>query len=252
MKVGGKELLSEPVKISAFRSFMDVEGNCAVRWVREKMGNIHGGENLDCEITKVYNAEIKGNKITFNASIAGVARLPYFRYTLAISVFEDGGLFFELDGNVREDCPWLARLGFDFAFKKKNCSFEYFGVGPYQNYLDCNKASTLGWYESNAKNEYVNFIVPQEHGNHTKARELTIDNTVCFKAEKEFEFNVSQFGSHQLYNALHTNEIGESNATHVRIDYKNSGYTGVLYGANPPKEIALSEKEIHFAFKIDI
>lgn len=252
MKIGGKELLNKPAKISAFRSFMDVEGNAFARWVREEKGNMHAGENLDCEITKVYDCKVSGNTITYNASVAGVARLPYLRFTLEISVFEDGGIKFCLDGKVREDCPWLPRLGFDFIFKKKNCSFEYFGVGPYQSYLDCNKASTLGWYESSAKAEYVNFIVPQEHGNHIKTRELTIDKTVCFKAENDFEFNVSQYSAHKLYKALHTDEIGESDGTHVRIDYKNSGYTGVLYGTNPPKDVALSEKDIHFAFKIDI
>ena len=252
MKVDGKELLSQPVKVSAFRSLMDAEEPAIAYWVRETSGKVRKAENLDCEITKSYGCKVNGNQIIFDASVAGVARAPCLRYTLSISVFEDGGMFFELDGKVRENCCFLPRIGFDFTFKKKNCSFEYFGLGPYQNYIDCNKASTLGWFESSAKQEYVNFIVPQEHGNHTKVRELTIDRTVCFQAETEFECNISQFSSQQLYHALHTNELGKSDATHCRIDYKNSGYTAVLHGKKPPEELALSEKEIRLAFKISI
>ena len=79
------------------------------------------------------------------------------------------------------------------------------------------------WFESTAANEYVNYVMPQEHGTHREVRELNIENKLSFTSDKVFDINVSNYSIEQLFAAKHTDEIGDSYATHVRIDYKNSG-----------------------------
>ena len=51
--------------------------------------------------------------------------------------------------------------------------------------------------ESSAEQEYVNYVRPQEHGNHNKTKMLKIGNMV-FEAENSFEFNVSYFLFHNF------------------------------------------------------
>jgi beta-galactosidase len=108
------------------------------------------------------------------------------------------------------------------------------------------------WFESNCDNEYVNYPMPQEHGVHTNAKSLCIENKIKFTAEEPFEFNVSKYSINQLYKAMHTDEIGDSYATHVRIDYKNSGIGSNSCGPDLEPVYRLNEKEIFFQFDVKL
>lgn len=49
----------------------------------------------------------------------------------------------------------------------------------------------------------VNYIMPQEHGNHIKTKELKIKNGLTFLTDSEFEFNVSHYSIPSLMKAMH-------------------------------------------------
>ena len=249
MVIDDKEQLYAPTKISAYRPFTDNERGIAHRWYKI---DIWSGENLDYCSYKIYDSEIKGNKITFKASMAGISRAPFFRYEISYTVGKDGTIKVELDGNIREKCIWLQRLGFEFAFKKKNMEFEYFGMGPEENYCDLYHNCFLDFYVSRAEDEYVNYIRPQEHGNHIQVRELTLENKIIFRAENVFEANVSQYSIDQIQKAEHTDEIGKSEATYVRIDYKTSGIGSNACGPALEEKYRFNDKEIHFVYTISI
>lgn len=251
MLIDGKEQLAFPTELSAYRAWTDNERAEGLRARWYKM-DIWRGENLNFASYKVYETKIEDNKIIFSASLAGISRTPFFRYTLAYTVDKNGTIKVELDGKIKEDCMWLQRLGFEFALKKKNCKFDYFGMGPYENYCDLHNCSGLGFYESDAKSEYVNYVRPQEHGNHIGVRELNIADKLSFKAEKTFEAAVSMYSIDQILKATHTDEIGNSEATYVRIDYKSSGIGSNSCGPALGEEYKLSEKDIHLTFTVSI
>lgn len=104
--------------------------------------------------------------------------------------------------------------------------------------------------------EYVPYIVPQEHGNHTKTKELCIGGLkfsslgVNVSSNNQFEFNVSNYTSEVLTNAKHTDELIENENTIVRIDYKNSGIGSNSCGPELIDEYRLNEKDISFKFSI--
>lgn len=248
--VNGKEKLAFPTELSAYRAWTDNERAESLRCRWYKL-DIWRGANLDYAFYKVYESKIEGNKITFNASIAGVSRLPFFRYTIAYTVGDNGNIKVELNGNIDENTFWLQRLGFEFALKKKNCKFDYFGMGPYESYIDLHNCSGLGFYESDAGSEYVNYVRPQEHGNHIGVRELNIDG-LTFKAENTFETAVSQYSIDQLLKANHTDEIGDSKATYLRVDYKSSGIGSASCGPMLDEKYCFTDKDIHLTFTISL
>ncbi len=236
--LNGKEILHSPFKLTVFRPIIDNE-----RYYRARF------ESYKHSFNYAYDAKIEGNKIVFDCAASFVASTPFFKYTLTATVFENGKIDFCVDGKIKEDMEWLQRLGFEFALKQKNGQFAYFGMGPLENYCDANHYCLADFYESDADSEYVNYALPQEHGNHTKTRELSIGG-LTFRGKDYFEFNVSKYSSLQLENARHTNEIGESQATHVRIDYKNSGLGSNSCGPALNEKYKLIEKEIHFEFSL--
>ena len=248
MIVNGEELLYEPVKLSAFRAPTDNERHRVWHWAKL---NEWQGENLDVPFTNVHDVKVTSSSIVADCTLSGISRLPVIRYKTEIMVYADGTISYSLKAKVNERSTWLPRVGYEFALKKENKSFKYFANGPYENYADMCHHVRQDLFESNVDNEYVAYVMPQEHGTHTKARVLNVEDKIVFTADN-FDFNVSKYSIDQLWKAKHTDEIGESYATHVRIDYKNSGIGSNSCGPDLEEEFRLSEKKINFNFLVKI
>lgn len=244
VKLSGKEILASPVCITAFRAPTDNDTPMRAKWTNERDAK---GENLNAASTCVYETRVNGNQIEFDISLAGIARKPFLFGTLRISVMSDGTLKYGLDADIRENCVFLPRLGFEFALLRKNAVFEYYARGPFENYPDMKHHTPVANYSSSAENEYVSYVMPQEHGNHEDAKKLSVGD-LEFYADTPFSFGVLPYSSKQLYKARHTDEIGKSEATYVHIDYKQSGLGTGSCGPLCDEKYRLSEKHIKFEF----
>lgn len=76
-------------------------------------------------------------------------------------------------------------------------AFSYYGRGPAENYRDMCHGSFIGLYQSSARQEYVPYIRPQEHGNHTQTHMLAIGG-LRFESPEGFECSVSRYSSEAL------------------------------------------------------
>lgn len=247
LKVNGREQLADRIRLGAMRAPTDNDRNVASRWLQ--LG-FWGGDNLDVSFTKVYECRVMGSTIESDCSLAGVSRMPALHYTVRYTVFADGRIGVELDCKVRESVYWLPRLGFELTLPGEHDAFRYYGMGPGENYRDMNHYVGHGLFESTADKEYVPYVNPQEHGNHTAVRELTIGN-LRFRGRDTFECAVSRYTAHDLHKAKHTDELVSDGRVHLRIDYKMSGLGSHSCGPELVKEHRLMEKEIHFGFDID-
>ena len=142
----------------------------------------------------------------------------------------------------------MPRLGFEWVLPQNDAAFTYFGRGKDECYADlCHHARVARW-SSRATEEYVPYIRPQEHGNHTDVRELVFDNGLAFIADTVMECQVSSFSPRALTLATHSHELCPDGQTHVRIDYRNSGIGSNSCGPQLLEEYRLQEKEISFSF----
>lgn len=249
--IDGKEQLAENVQLTVWRAPTDND-----RKVKREWGLINGdnysGENMNRLFSKVYSCESDGNKITVTGALAGVGRMPIIKYTAEYEFFEDGEVKVSLNGNVREDLrTFLPRLGFEFELLSTgDNNFTYYGMGEGENYRDMHHHARVGMYESSASNEYVPYVMPQEHGNHTKTKLLKMENGITFRTDGEFEFAVSEYSKEALTDAMHTDELYKNGYVNVRIDYKVSGIGSGSCGPQISDKYRLKEKEISFEFYI--
>ena len=123
-------------------------------------------------------------------------------------------------------------------------------MGEMENYCDMCRHTKIGKYSSSAEKEYVEYIMPQEHGNHTKTKTLSMDCGIEFIGDEEFEFNVSQYTSEALTKASHINEIITNHKTNVRIDYKVSGTGSNSCGPHLMEKYRLNKGSFRFSFYI--
>jgi len=176
--------------------------------------------------------------------------IPFFRYNLMYTFTDDGKMYIKLSGKVGERFTWLPRLGFEFKTIAENDKFSYFGKGPEENYCDMYFHTTTGYFTSTTANEYVPYIMPQEHGNHYGCKELSVENGLKFIARDTFEINVSNYDSMALTKAQHIDELEKNDVVNIRIDYKVSGLGSASCETEMKDEYKVSDKEIEFEFTV--
>jgi beta-galactosidase len=88
---------------------------------------------------------------------------------------------------------------------------EWYGRGPHENYVDRNSGAAIGRYAGTIDDQYVAYIMPQENGNKTDVRWLTLTNeagigllAVASPPTAHMEAGVSHYTTDDLYRAFHT------------------------------------------------
>lgn len=247
MKNGEEQLVAMP-QLTVMRAPTDNERNIKHHWYKQTGGP---AENFDRLFTKIYACACKDNVISVKGSLAGISHLPFFRFETNYTFYADGTVKVSLSGDVRENCIWLPRLGFEFFTPYEKDAFSYYGRGADENYCDMKHHAKVGFFESTADKEYVPYPMPQEHGNHTDTRQLQIENGLSFLSDTDFEFNVSHYTAKALCHAMHIDELQKENATIIRIDYKDSGIGSNSCGPELDPKYRLDEKRIeNFVFYI--
>ena len=117
-----------------------------------------------------------------------------------------------------------------------------------ESYRDLCHAGAVSLHSSNADREYVRYVRPQEHGNHTAVKMLRIGDLEF--SSQQMEIHVSRYSTAALLQAEHTDELLADGNTHLRIDYKVSGIGSNSCGPSLEKSYRLDEKEIDFRFTI--
>ena len=246
MVIAGQEQLAGLTKLSAFRALTDNDVNMKGRWMRT---NVWEGENLDYTFNKVYDCYTENGKIMVKGSVSGVSRKPFLHYALTVQIFEDGKVDQALSCNIAEDVIWLPRLGYEMLLPQSADAFSYYGHGPMESYCDLHHHAPVGMYESNAEQEYVPYVRPQEHGNHYGVKYLQIGKLV-FTAAQGMEINVSRYSTDAISRAEHTDELVADGRIHLRLDYKVSGIGSNSCGPALAQAYRLEEKEISFQFQM--
>ena len=190
----------------------------------------------------------------FDCSLSSVSRMPFASFKLIYEFFQGGLMKVTLGGKLIQERlrNFLPRFGFEFKLNKKNENFTYKGMGPFECYRDMCHHVAFGTFESSAENEYVNYIIPQEHGNHFGTKSLELGSGLTFLSDEGFEFNVSEYDSKTLTDVMHSDDLKgkKSDHTNLRIDYFVSGLGSASCGPDLPVKFRVPFGDVKFSFYI--
>lgn len=232
------DYLESPMKLTVWKAPTDNERFLRVDWEAERYHKCYN---------KVYQCVIDGNVIRVKGALSSVSRCPFFRYEVTYTFMADGRVEINLDGTFDKNRTHLPRLGFEFKVAEQN--FTYLGYGPYESYIDMHHGSWFGLFESNAEQEYVPYIKPQDHGCHYDTKFLDLGD-FRFESKQGFIFNVSQFSEKELTAKSHYFDLEKDTFTNVRIDYKVSGIGSNSCGPAIGDAYKVADEHIHFTFAI--
>jgi len=127
---------------------------------------------------------------------------------------------------VDKSVPDLPRLGVVWVLSAGLEELKWFGRGPFENYNDRQRAALIDLYESTVTGQYVPYIMPQEHGNHTDVRWLSLAGRKCglrVEAQGPLEFSASHYTAHDLYAAFHTYDLTPRPEVILNLDCRHRG-----------------------------
>jgi beta-galactosidase len=150
-------------------------------------------------------------------------------YTVISALTSPGvpALILDISFDLDPALPELPRVGISAKVPSRYGEISWFGMGPEESYPDRLAAAFLGRYTHRIGALEVPYVVPQENGNRSGVRNLSLIahdggvEKITVIAEKPVNFSVSRYSPENLWEARHTCDL---------IDL--SGGTGGYYFLN--------------------
>ena len=179
-----------------------------------------------------------------------------FRHIHRYSLSPAGELVVENIIKIGKEPTDLARIGVSLVLDPALEQLEWFGRGPWENYPDRKAAAMIGHYRSTVTDQYVPYVMPQEHGHKTDVRwlELTAPDGhgLRFLGEPILEFSASHLTENDLYDAFHTYELQPQPEVHLNLDAVMRGLGSASCGPDTLEPYKMLEKEYHFTYRLQL
>ena len=213
------------------------------------------------KLISIEKTHISDSKVKINTQLA----LPVVESFINLEYLVDGNGKIDVAYSFkakRIKLPEIPRIGLVMRMVKEFDNLEYYGRGPWENYVDRNTAAFVGIYKSKVKDQYFAYGRPQENGHKSDVRWLGLYNHTGLGAkitakDKMLEFNalhypVSSFDPGEKKLLITPLDIGESDFVELHIDHKMMGVGGDnSWGAKPHKKyLYYADKEYKFSFSI--
>jgi beta-galactosidase len=169
------------------------------------------------------------------------------------TIHPDGRIFAENVFTVDKAVPDLPRLGVVLSLKPGFEKLKWLGRGPFENYWDRKRAAMIDLYESTVTDQYVPYILPQEHGNHTDVRWLSLENGKAglrVSAQGSLEFTASHYTAHDLYAAYHTYDLKPRPETILSLDYHQRGLGTASCGPDTLPRYRINPGKYQFRYSL--
>ncbi|WP_246222956.1 beta-galactosidase small subunit-related protein [Draconibacterium halophilum] len=229
------------------------------------------GENrkvVDVSVKVLRNNAVE---IVFDFDLINEENAKIASYKSIYTVYGNGDIMVENNFKMTADeLPEIVRMGMNLVMPRKFDQMSWFGRGPQESYWDRKTGAFVGLYSGSVADQYWAYLRPQENGNKTDVRWMTITddtgNGLLFSGMPLLEVSahhniMEDFESSERTDGRqvpgvevvnrHIDDVKARDLTSVNIDYKQMGVGGDnSWGARTHDEYRLTKKEYSYAFKI--
>ena len=167
----------------------------------------------------------------------GVVKAGTIEHRQTCTVRPDGSILMECLFRCPRSLPSLPRLGITLTLPEEYEQFQWFGRGPHENYSDRKASAAVALYTSTVSEQYVPYVMPQEHGNRTGIRWLALTNPAgsglrLDARDRLLECSASHFTANDLFQAHHTCELTPRPEIILNVDVAQRGLGTASCGPN--------------------
>jgi len=252
----GKAVLSSPVQTNFWRAPNDNDFGSSSH-IRL---NIWRGAGKN---KKLVNFDVKDNN--------GLTSIEYEYFLIDVNANLKNIYVINKDGSItattkysttNANLPELPRFGNLFELDESFENLEYYGRGPWENYIDRNEGSLVGIYKSTVTDQYVPYSRPQENGNKTDIRWMKLSNnagkSITFTGSQPLNASALHFLPEDFdpgfsKKSQHTNSVYPQKNVFVLIDMFQRGIGGTnSWGKEPLDKYRYFGKEYTYSFTIKV
>ena len=169
-----------------------------------------------------------------------------------------------------KDLPEIVKMGMNLVMPRKFDQMSWLGRGPQESYCDRKTGAFVGLYNGSVADQYWAYLRPQENGNKTDVRWMTITdnegNGLLFTGMPLLEVSahhniLEDFESMERTDGRqvegiavvnrHTTDVQPRDLTSVNIDFQQMGVGGDdSWGAWTHDQYRLTAKEYSYSFRM--
>ncbi|MCE5279585.1 MAG: glycoside hydrolase family 2 TIM barrel-domain containing protein [Planctomycetaceae bacterium] len=247
----GQSLLRTGPKLNFWRAITDNDRGWdnAGSWRNAGLNRLH--HRLDALEAK----ELAGGKAArvsvvsrIAPPVAGHALLCRYDYTIT----GDGQMRIDVSGELQGELPpTLPRIGLQMTLPLGLDRVSWYGRGPGECYVDTKQAQRYGLWRAGVDELYTPYIMPQENGNRTDVRWVSLTDTrgagLLAVGAPELNFSVHRFTTQDLDAARHTHELTPRDFLTLNLDYRHNGIGTGSCGPGPWDRYLLKSGPFQFA-----
>jgi beta-galactosidase len=169
-------------------------------------------------------------------------------------LLDSGELVVENTVELARGVDDVPRIGVRLALRPGLERLSWYGRGPWENYSDRLVSAVVGRFESTVADEYVPYIVPQEHGHHSDTRWLSLTSDAGLglrvEARPTIGFSASHFTAADLYGAPHTCDLEPRRDVLLNLDHAQRGLGTASCGPDTAGRYRLLERSYRFTYAL--
>lgn len=217
----GREYINRPMELNIWRAPTDNDMYAKIEWKKAKYNEAY----VRAYETDVIQSE-KCVEISVKTSMSAASIQKILDADIVWKIDCMGGITSSIKVVKDEEFPDLPRFGIRLFLDKKLENIAYFGMGPYESYIDKHQSTSHGIYRAKLSEMHEDYINPQENGSHYDCDYVELANGqfgMVAAAKKTFSFNASVYTQEELEKAAHNFELKESDSTVLCLDYALNG-----------------------------
>ncbi|MFT4093806.1 MAG: glycoside hydrolase family 2 TIM barrel-domain containing protein [Niabella sp.] len=240
--VNGMELIESGPQPAFYRAPTDNDIGAGLNRSLRSWRNAY--EQSDITDVKTEQVSTEAYKIIFTKNILeGKAKTIQ-----TFIVYGDGTIRVTNDINIQPgDYKTIMRIGNDLQVNKNFRNIEWYGRGPWENYWDRRYASGVGIYKQPLSLQYFPYARPQESGNKTDVRWMTLTNNRGRGIRIDFAdsllsvaalpYSLDDLDPAPEKHQYHSGELTEGDKIYMHVDLLQLGVQGIdSWGAMPMRK----------------
>lgn len=213
----------------------------------------YAGQDKKVVDVKVDKINDKIVEITVNSKLPTLTESSYQQ---KFKIYGTGDVQVSSKLTPGEGLPEIPVVGTSLTLPKEFSNVTWYGKGPDENYIDRQSGYEVGVYQKEVEDFFVDYIKPQETGNRTDTRWVSVTNDngvgLLAKAETPIEFSALYYTAEELTNVLHSYMLGEKDDVTLRLNQRQMGVGGDnSWGAKPFEQyLNPSDQEYEYTYTL--
>jgi beta-galactosidase len=147
----------------------------------------------------------------------------------------------------------LPRVGTELLLGAAYDRLEWYGRGPHESYPDRKTGARVGRYRGTVADQHVPYVRPQENGNKTDVRWLTLtagDGVGLLVSGEDLQFSAHPYTLANLTAAKHTPDLQDSGQVVLDVDLAQAGLGSDPFGNGPFPEYVLDQRSYRYRYRM--